>query len=71
MFYKYKVNCYDSYVDEEKPDEGIVYADSYGTAAEYVLEDYGKDSVIDMYLCELFEDGHCLTFDDIRFELKE
>ena len=70
MFYKYKVTYWDSYSFEEMTDEGLVHAKNYGKAAMKVLDDYGEDSVIDMYLMELIE-IKCLNKDDIDSSFRE
>ena len=70
MFYKYKVTYWDGYNFEEKIDEGLVHAKNYGKAAMKILNDYGEDSVVDMYLMELIE-INCLNKDDIDFSFRE
>ena len=71
MFYKYKLNYYDSYKDEEMSDEGIVWGKSYGNAANKVVEDYDKDAVIDLYLQELLADGvNCINKEEIDYAFK-
>jgi len=72
MWFKYKVNYYSSYDDEEKPDEGIVYAADYSTAIRYVVEDYGEDAIVDVYLRQLcIEDGvRSLSKEDIDYAFK-
>ena len=73
MFYKYKVNITNSYSYEEEMDEGIVVADSYADAADEILDSYGKDYLIDMYLYEIYTEGdsHCLNKEDIEYAFKE
>ena len=68
MFYKYKVTWYDSYNDEEVVEEGLTYADSYGNAANTIVENYGKDNVIDIYLYEVFNDSDsaCISADELK-----
>lgn len=68
MFYKYKVTWYDSYYDKEVVEEGLTYANSYGNAANAVVEDYGKDNVVDIYLYEVFSegDGSCIGADELK-----
>ena len=68
MIFKYRVNWYDEYNDKEKAEEGLVWADSYGQAANNVIADYGKEYVIDMYLKEIVmnaDDVHCIAYDEI------
>ena len=67
MYYKYKVEYYDSYSDEEHDDEGMVYANSYGDAAEKVVDDYGPaDSIISISLEEIYSEGTCISRNDIE-----
>ena len=71
MFYKYKVTYFDAYKDEEVPSEGIVWGDSYGDAATRIVEDYGKDNLIDIYLYEIYIDGkYCIDKDELDYALK-
>ena len=53
MYYLYKVTYWSIEAGEEKTDRGIVHAKNYGKAAMRVLEDYGPDSVVDIYLQEI------------------
>ena len=71
MFYKYKITYFDESKDEEVPFEGIVWGDSYGNAANRVVEDYGKDNLIDIYLYEIYIDGtYCIDKDELDYVLK-
>ena len=72
MYYKYKVTYYNSYTDEEQLDEGLVYANSYSSAANNIVQDYGKDEVIDMYLYEIYNEGEgtCLNKEEIDYAFK-
>jgi hypothetical protein len=66
MFYKFKLSYYDEYRNDEFPDEGLVYGESYGDAANKVVEDYGKNNVVEMYLQEItIEDNKTITKDEI------
>lgn len=74
MFYKYKVGWYNSHFDREEYSEGIVCANSFGSAAERVTYSYGKDNIFDMYLREIFtddENNYCLSKEDIDYAFKE
>lgn len=74
MFYKYKVGWYNSHDDKEEYDEGIVCANSYGSAADRVIYSYGKDNVFDMYLKEIVtedENDYCLSKEDIDYTFEE
>lgn len=68
MFYKYTVGWYDSYADEEKHNEGVVFARDWNQAADHVVESYGHDNVFDLYLKEL---DYCLSKEDIEYAFKE
>ena len=70
MFFKYKVTWYCDYDGDEKLDCGLVYATDYGNAANKLLEDYGKDNVIDIYLQEL-EDENAINLEAIKFVFKD
>lgn len=71
MFYKYKVTYFDETKDDEVPFEGIVWGDNYGDAANRVVEDYGKDNLIDIYLYEIYIDGtYCIDKDELDYVLK-
>ena len=71
MFYKYKVTYFDESKDGEVPFEGIVWGDSYGDAATRIVEDYGKDNLIDIYLYEIYIDGtYCIDKDELDYALK-
>jgi len=74
MFYKYTVGWYDSYADEEKNDEGIVFAPDWGQAANRVSNSYGKDQIFDMHLKEIVtedENDYCLSKEEIDCAFKE
>ena len=74
MFYKYKVGWYDEATDKENYSEGIVCANSYGSAAERVTYSYGKDNIFDMYLKEIVsedDNDYCLSKEDIEYAFKE
>lgn len=70
MFYKYKVSYWDVQNTEETSDEGLVYAKSYGKAATKVLNDYGENYVIDIYLMEL-DNLECISKEDIDLSFEE
>lgn len=70
MFYKYKVSYWDIHNTDEANDEGLVYAKSYGKAATKVLDDYGEDCIIDIYLTEL-DNLECISKEDIDLSFKE
>ena len=71
MFYKYKVTYFNDSKDEEVPSEGIVWGDNYSDAANRVVEDYGNDNLIDIYLYEICIDGiYCIDKDELDYALK-
>lgn len=74
MFYRYKVQWYNSYTDEELSDEGIVLGDYYGAAACNVEASYGSDNIIDLYLKEICLDDstdRCLSKEEIEYAFRE
>lgn len=72
MFCKYRVNFYNSYEDKECCAEGLVIGRDYGTAANHVIDAYGKDSVIDLYLQEVFDDeDYCLSKEELKIAFAE
>ena len=71
MFYKYKVTFFNECTGDEETGVGIVWGDNYGDAANRIVEDYGKDSIIDLYLYEIYIDGtYCLDKDELEYALK-
>jgi hypothetical protein len=70
MFYKYKVTYWDIHDTEESIDEGLVYAKNYGKAAMKVVDEYGENCIIDIYLTEL-DNVNCINKDDIDFSFRE
>ena len=72
MFCKYRVNFFNSYEDKECCAEGLVIGRDYGTAANHVIDAYGKDSVIDLYLQEVFDDeDYCLSKEELKIAFAE
>ena len=62
MYYKYKVTYWSEFEEKDKCDEGLVFGNNYGNAADHLRQDYG-DNLIDMYLQEL-DLEHTVTVDD-------
>ena len=72
MFYKYKITFYDDYADKEVEDVGLVWADTYGDAANRVVSDYGNDNTIDINLHEIMVDGDtCINEDEINYNFNK
>ena len=69
MYYFYKVTYWCTYETKEKSARGLVRAKNYGKAAMKVLNDYGEDCVIDIYLQEL-DTGCTIDEDEITEALK-
>ena len=57
MFFQYKVTYYNEFDGKEVSCEGLTYAKTYSKAMKKVIEDYGEDSVIDVYLMGLADDN--------------
>lgn len=74
MFYKYKVGWYNSYLDKEIYNEGLVFASDWGQAANRVSNSYGKDSIFEMSIYEIMcddEEDYCLSKEDIDCTFRE
>ncbi len=70
--YKYKVNYYCDYDDQEKLDVGIVAAQSYAGAAAKLVETWGE-GLIDIYLLPLDVDDckDVISWEDIKLSFEE
>ena len=68
MFYKYTVSYYDTHIDEEQTDTGIVFASNFGTASARVAKEYGED-VYEVTIREIIteENSFCLNKEDIDY----
>lgn len=62
--YTYKIRFYDEDKREVVPGTGIVAANSYGQAADKVVDYYGKND----FICfdDLSDQGDLLTIEDIN-----
>ena len=69
MYYLYKVTYWSIESNGEKTDKGIVRAKNYGKAAMKVLDDYGLDAVVDIYLQE-FDTGYTINEEELSEALK-
>ena len=66
MFLKYKVTYYDSYYGDEFKAQGIIWAADYGSAADKVQEEYGRESIVDIYLSEIIIEGeYCIEKEEL------
>lgn len=70
MYYKYEVTYWDCANTEEAFDKGLVHAKNYGKAANKILDEYGENCVIDIYLKEI-DTMKCINKDDIDFSFRE
>ena len=48
--FEYRVNWYNDIESKQELSRGLVYGPSYTDAIEKVINDYGKDVIIDIYL---------------------
>lgn len=72
MFYKYKVSYYLEFDGSDHTDSGIVYAADYGSAANRVQHEYGRDNINDIYLKEIpIEGEYCLNKEDIDYTFND
>lgn len=71
MFYKYVVQYYNEYDDSEISDEGIVFAESFGKAAERVAEEYGE-CAFEVTISEttVEENSYCFSKSDFDYSFK-
>lgn len=68
MFYKYKVSWYCEFEDKDTISEGIVFASTFGDAAQHVATDYSN--VFEVTIHELTldsDDTHCIEKDEIDY----
>lgn len=67
MFYKYKVGWYCEFEDKDIDSEGIVFAPTFGEAAQYVATEY--DNVFEVTIREIALDGdtHCIEKEEINY----
>ena len=70
MFFRYVIKYYNECDIEEQQDSGIVHGKEYGSAANKVVERYGKSGVTDIYLKEISNGINCLNDDEIDCVLK-
>jgi len=68
MFYKYTIKYYNEHTDEDITDQGVVFADNFGTAASRVSEEYGN-GVYEVTIREMIveENSYCLNKADIDY----
>lgn len=64
--FRYEINFWDEFIQKSSFEKGFVCANSYGDAANKIIEFYGKDNVEDIKLCEL---ENILTDDEIFEEM--
>lgn len=65
MYYKYTVTFWDCSNTQESMDEGMVHAKNYGKAAMKVVDEYGENCVMDIYLKEI-DSLDCVTKEEIN-----
>ena len=51
--FRFEVNWWDGDFNEISNEKGIVAAVDYGTAANRLVEEYGKENIVDIKLYEL------------------
>lgn len=67
MFLKYKVTHYDSYEGDELKAQGIIWAADYGSAADKVQKEYGRENIVDIYLSEIGIEGeYCIEKEELE-----
>lgn len=63
--FEYRVTWYNEYDDKKEYSRGLVYGTSYSNAIERVIDDYGEDCIIDIYLYGL-EDTNTIELETIK-----
>ena len=63
--FEYRVNWYNDACDNEEYARGLVYGPSYKDAMRKIIEDYGEDSLIDVYL-QALEDTDTIELTTIK-----
>ena len=67
MFLKYKVTHYDSYDGKEFKAQGVIWDTDYGSAADKVQNEYGRENIVDIYLSEISTDGtYCIEKEELE-----
>lgn len=69
MYFRYVVKYYNECDIEEQQESGIVHGKEYGSAANKVVERYGKSCVADIYLKEIGDSINCLNDDEIEYAI--
>ena len=64
MFYEFKATYWDEYTECEREERGLVFASTYGEAAERVRTDYGRE-LIGMYLSQ-WDTAHTISIEEIK-----
>lgn len=73
MFFKYRINWYNEFKDDEEEDTGLVWGNTYSKAMNHLIEDYGPGNIIDVYLREIILDAdniHSITKEEITHALE-
>ena len=63
--FEYRVHWYNDIEDQEIFSRGLVSGKSYKDATNKVINDYGEECVIDLYLMAL-EDSYTIELDTIK-----
>lgn len=68
MFYKYKVGWYCELENKDIVSEGIVFASTFGDAAQYVATDYSNVFEVTIHELNLDSDEtHCIEKEEINY----
>ena len=63
--FEYRVNWHNELTNKNEYRRGLVYGTSYSDAIEKVVNDYGEDCIIDIYLQGL-EDTNTIELETIK-----
>ena len=66
--YRYEINYWNESTAEPEFEKGLVSAASYGDAANYLVDYYGEENIVDIKLYEL---ERILTDEDVKDSIEE
>lgn len=63
--FEYRVRWYNEFENQEVYSRGLVHGKNYKDAADKVINDYGEEYVIDLYL-QALDDANTIELDTIK-----
>ena len=71
MYFKYRVEWYNTVSESEVKDQGLVFATDFGDAANSICGDYGKDEVIRIELEPLGDCCKTISWTEVKATFEE